>query len=155
MGLYDVVNGVFSPSIGFGTISPGPEFSIIEEPYGLLRLESYVDARDLQSDSDPDAPMTEEEYLEALRTRGKENLSDHQLVQSFSATVRTMDSTYTYGVDFFLGDTITVTDERLGLSVSALVEGVERSVGKNGEDLILTLGYGPPTLGDRLRKAGV
>ena len=125
------------------------------EPGGLSRRETYVDARDLQSNADPDDPMTEEEYLEALKTRGKENLSDHQLVQSFSATVRTLDPTYVYGVDFFLGDTITVTDERLGLSVSALVEGVERSVGKNGEDLILTLGYGPPTLGDRLRKAGV
>ena len=125
------------------------------EPGGLSRRETYVDARDLQSNADPDEPMTEEEYLEALKTRGKENLSDHQLVQSFSATVRTLDPTYVYGVDFFLGDTITVTDERLGLSVSALVEGVERSVGKNGEDLILTLGYGLPTLGDRLRKAGV
>lgn len=125
------------------------------EPGGLSRRETYVDARDLQSNADPDEPMTEEEYLEALKTRGKESLSDHQLVQSFSATVRTLDPTYVYGVDFFLGDTITVTDERLGLSVSALVEGVERSVGKNGEDLILTLGYGPPTLGDRLRKAGV
>lgn len=151
---YDVINRIDVNHIGSGTLVPG---SVIfdDAPFGITRRETYVDARDLQSNVEPDDPMTEEEYLEALKTRGKENLSDHQLVQSFSATVRTLDPTYVYGVDFFLGDTITVTDERLGLSVSALVEGVERSVGKNGEDLILTLGYGPPTLGDRLRKAGV
>lgn len=122
---------------------------------GLERREIYVDARDLQSDTDPEKPMTLAEYVEALANRGREKLSDQQLVQSFSATVRTLDPTYVYGVDFFLGDTITVTDERLGLSVSALVEGVERSIGKNGEDLVLTLGYGLPTITDRLRKAGV
>ncbi len=154
-GFYDVIMGAFHPGEGSAPLIDGPESSKAPEPGGLSRRETYVDARDLQSNADPDEPMTEEEYLEALKTRGKESLSDHQLVQSFSATVRTLDPTYVYGVDFFLGDTITVTDERLGLSVSALVEGVERSVGKNGEDLILTLGYGPPTLGDRLRKAGV
>lgn len=155
VGAYDTIGGKFHPGGGSSQLIAGPSLSQIHEPGGLSRRETYVDARDLQSNADPDEPMTEEEYLEALKTRGKENLSDHQLVQSFSATVRTLDPTYVYGVDFFLGDTITVTDERLGLSVSALVEGVERSVGKNGEDLILTLGYGPPTLGDRLRKAGV
>lgn len=122
---------------------------------GLERREIYVDARDLQSDTDHEKPMNLAEYVEALANRGREKLSDQQLVQSFSATVRTLDPTYVYGVDFFLGDTITVTDERLGLSVSALVEGVERSIGKNGEDLVLTLGYGLPTITDRLRKAGV
>lgn len=121
---------------------------------GFNRRELFVDARDLQKDADPDDPMTDDEYEEALQSRGKEKLSDAQLVQSFSATVRTLDPTYEYGKDFFLGDTITVTDERLGISVSAIVEGVEKSLSKNGEDLVLTLGYSLPTLSDRLKKVG-
>lgn len=122
---------------------------------GMNRRELYVDARDLQKNSDPDAPMTDSEYKETLQNRGSEKLADAQLVQSFSAVIRTLDPTYEYGRDFFLGDTITVTDERLGVSVSAIVEGVERSFGKEGDDLVLTLGYSLPTISDRLRKVGV
>lgn len=125
------------------------------EPSGIARREVFIDARDLQSNADPEHPMTEEEYWKALRLRGEEKLADAQLVQSFSAVVRTIDPTYLYGVDFFLGDTITVADERLGIVVDAVVEGVERAVSKSGmEDLVFTFGYGLPTLSDRLRKAG-
>ena len=124
------------------------------QPAGLARRELYIDARDLQSDSDPDKPLTPEEYTELLTARGLEKLAEHQLVKSFSAVVRTLDPTYSYGEDFSLGDTITVTDDRLGITVDAVVQGVQRSVGE-GESMILTLGYGQPTIYDILkRKAG-
>ena len=124
-------------------------------PTGLARRELYIDARDLQSDSDPDNPLTPEEYAAVLTTRGREKLAEHQLVRSFSAGIRMLDPTYTYGVDFFLGDTITVTDERLGLTVNAVVQGVRRSASGEGETFTLTLGYAMPTLLDILkRKAG-
>lgn len=124
-------------------------------PTGLSRRELYIDARDLQSDSDPDNPLTPEEYTAILQNRGLEKLAEHQLVRSFSAQVRTLDPTYVYGKDFFLGDTITVTDDRLGVTVDAVIQGVERSASGEGEGLILTLGYEQPTLYDVLkRKAG-
>lgn len=126
------------------------------EPKGFARHELFVDARDLQSDADPEKPMSTQEYMEILHTRGSEKIADAQLVQSFSTTVRTLDPTYVYGVDFFLGDTITVADERLGVVIDAIVEGVERSISKSGkEDIVFTFGYGLPTLSDRLRKVGV
>ena len=124
-------------------------------PTGLSRREIYVDARDLQSDSDPDNPMTPEEYASVLTTRGREKLAGHQLVRSFSAIVRANDPTYQLGEDFFLGDTITVTDERLGITVDAVVQGVEQAASGEGESMALTLGYGQPTIYDILRrKAG-
>lgn len=124
-------------------------------PTGFQRRELYIDARDLQSDSDPDKPLTEEEYTAVLTARGKEKLAEHQLVRSFSAEIRTYNPTYIYGQDFFLGDTITVTDQRLGVTVDAVVQGAERTVSGQGETLTLTLGFGPPTLYDILkRKAG-
>lgn len=156
IGLYDMVTEEFFDNIGDGEFIGGSEIvGNMNAPRGMLRRETFVDARDLQSAADPDAPLTDGEYQAALATRGQEALADAPLVQSFSASVRTRDATYRYGEDFLLGDTITVTDERLGLSVSAVVEGVERSVGRTGEDMVLTLGYGLPTLSDRLRKAGV
>ena len=105
--------------------------------------------------SDPDNPLSAGEYAALLTTRGAERLAENQLVRSFSAVVRTIDPTYEYGRDFFLGDTITVTDERLGVTVDAVVQGAQRAVSSGGESLTLTLGYSAPTLHDILkRKAG-
>ncbi len=124
-------------------------------PSGLARRELYVDARDLQSEADPDNPLTPEEYAALLTTRGREKLAENELVRSFSAVVRTLDPTYQYGVDFDVGDTITVTDNRLGVSADAVVEAAAQSVGGDDRELTLTLGYGQPTLHDILRrKAG-
>lgn len=121
-------------------------------PTGLSRRELFIDARDLQSDADPDNPLTTEEYAALLLNRGRQKLAENQLVQSFAAEVRTYDPTYPYDEDFQLGDTITVTDERLGITVDAVVQGVERSVSAAGESLTLTLGYGQPTIFDKLRR---
>ena len=76
-------------------------------------------------------------------------------MKSFSAVVRTLDPTYKLGKDYHLGDTITVTDDRLGITVDAVVQGVMRSVSGDGESMTLTLGYGQPTIYELLnRKAG-
>ncbi len=123
-----------------------------DTPSGLARRELFVDARDLQSDADPENPMTPEEYAAVLTVRGEEMLAENQLVQSFSTVVRTLAPTYEYGVDFFLGDTITAIDERQGVTADAVVQAVERSVSAEGEGLLLTLGYGQPTIYDILKR---
>lgn len=84
--------------------------------------------------------MTPEEYAAVLTTRGREKLAEHQLVKSFSTVVRTLDPTYTLGMDHQLGDTITVIDENLGVTVDAIVQGVTRSADRTGETMELTLG---------------
>lgn len=116
------------------------------------RRELYIDARDIQSDSDPDNPLTPEQYTAVLTTRGNEKLSEHQLVQSFSVNIRDRGATYTLGEDYQLGDTITVIDEKLNVTVAAVVQGVTKSIGKNGETMELTLGYGQPTAYDILKR---
>ena len=124
-------------------------------PTGLQRREIFIDARDLQSDSDPDAPLTPEEYAALLTARGTEKLAENRLVRSFSTEVRTVNPTYIYGEDFQIGDTITCIDERLGVIVDAVVTGAQRSAGQGGDTLALAFGYSMPTLHDILtRKAG-
>lgn len=123
-------------------------------PTGLSRRELYIDARDLQSQQQDGETLTPEQYAGVLTTRGLEKLAENQLVRSFTARVRTQDATYQYGKDFFLGDKITVTDERLGITVDARVMAAQHSISKEGEELTLTLGYSQPTVYDKLaRKA--
>lgn len=124
----------------------------MSKPSGLSRREIFIDARDLQSDSDPDKPLTPEEYVALLAGRGSQKLAENQLVRAFESKVRTYSPTYEYGKDFHLGDTITVADERLGITVNAVVSGVERSVSAQGESLTLTFGYGQPTIHDALKR---
>lgn len=121
-------------------------------PTGLNRRELYIDARDLQSQQQDGDALTPEQYAGVLTTRGLEKLAENQLVRSFSARVRTEDATYQYGRDFFLGDKITVTDERLGITVDARVMAAQFSFSGAGEELTLTLGYSQPTVYDKLER---
>ena len=120
-------------------------------PTGLSRRELWTDARDIQSGEGEDA-LTPEEYAEALTTRGREKLAERQLVQSFSALVRTQGAAFEFGRDYQLGDRITVSDRRLGVTVGALVTGAEYTVSRDGRELTLTLGYGQPTVYEKLSR---
>lgn len=144
--------GIIRNNTDIGVILTGIGSDTMSSPTGLSRRELFIDARDLQSDSDPDNPMTPEEYADLLTNRGKQKLAENQLVQSFEAEVRTYAPTYEYGKDFQMGDTITVTDERLGVTVNTVVRGVGRSVGRQGETFTLDFGYGQPTIFDVLKR---
>lgn len=121
---------------------------------GLSRRELFVDARDLQSGTDSEDPLTPQEYEKLLTDRGHEKLAARQLVKSFSATIRVIDPTYVLGEDFYLGDIITVTDERLNLTVDAVVEGVQRGVTAEGETMSLILGHEQQTVYEILKQKG-
>lgn len=121
-------------------------------PSGLSRREIWIDARDLQSDSDPENPLTPEEYTALLENRGREKLAENQLVQFFGTIVRTRGATYELDKDYYLGDTITATDDRLAVSANAVAEGVTRAASREGESMELELGYGQPTIFDILRR---
>lgn len=118
---------------------------------GLNRRELFVDARDLSQSLD-DTTLSDSEYEAVLQTRGSEKLAEHQISQNFEVSIKTSDPTYEYGTDFVLGDTITLIDEQLGLSVDAIVTAVQRSVTREGEALEFTFGYDVPTVYDIIKR---
>ncbi|RKJ40211.1 hypothetical protein D7X94_08680 [Acutalibacter sp. 1XD8-33] len=125
------------------------------EAAGFSRRELWVDARDLQrGEEGSEDRLTPEEYAEVLLTRGGEKLAENPLAESFQATVRTVDPTYRLGRDFLLGDRITVEDRRLGIRADAVATAVRYGISREGESQELTLGYGQPTIYEKLsRKA--
>lgn len=114
---------------------------------GFDRKELYVDARDLQSSSMTGGrEMTENEYIEAMKQRGLEKLSEYVKFQSFEASIRVFgDTQYTFGKDYFVGDKITMQDTRLGVQVDAVISKVEEDF-EDTYDLSLTVGFSNLTI---------
>lgn len=127
-----------------------------EELEGVDRREIYVDARDVQSEQQ-DAEgnikvLTEEEYTQSLTQRGEETLAEHVVVESFESKIRVVgDVNYQYGVDYFIGDMITVIDRDLGLQVNAQVMSAEE-VWADTYSLNLTFGFTRPTILQKVRR---
>lgn len=120
---------------------------------GLSRRELFVDARDLQSEKTDGSTIPEAEYNSMLVERGKTSLEDYKDIESFSATLRTFGVTgYVYGVDFFLGDRVTVYDSKLKVRTNAMITEVMKTFDEDGERLDITFGYEQPTLANKLRR---
>lgn len=120
---------------------------------GLDRKELFVDAKDLQSTDDEGNPIGDAKYKAMLIERGKTKLEDYKDIETFSATLRTFGlMSYQYGVDYFLGDTVTVYDSRLKVQTTALITAVTRVFDEDGERLELTFGYSQLTIANKLRR---
>lgn len=151
-GLYDIIEDRFYSSLTGTPFVSGP-VSQEAKLSGLSRRELFVDARDLQSKKTDGTTIPEAEYNSMLVERGKTSLEDYKDIESFSATLRTFDVTgYEYGVDFFLGDKVTVYDSRLKVRVNAVITEVMKTFDEDGERLDITFGYEQPTLANKLRR---
>lgn len=102
---------------------------------GLHRRELYVDARDISSN---EGQIADEEYLAQLAERGATALSEAPIVESMEGTVEPLQM-YTYKVDYFLGDTVTVVNQ-YGISADAQVLEVVETWDENGYTCTPTFG---------------
>lgn len=112
------------------------------------RRELYVDARDLQKTSEStENPMSDEEYESALNQRGKQNLLEHPLYESYECTLQlTGEEGYIFGQDYNLGDIVTLTDHALNIQVQARVKEHQLSEDDNGRTDTLVFGISVPTI---------
>lgn len=123
---------------------------LIDRVSSYKRRELFVDARDVQSENGNE-PISSSEYTEMLVQRGSEKLTKFKRVQEFEATIRNNPRSYVYGVDYFLGDTVTVIDEDLGVTVDAVVVKTTSSKTQGKEETEISFGYGVPTIYKRMR----
>lgn len=123
-----------------------------ETKAGFDRKELYVDARDLRSKNRSGTLMTDDEYIEAMKQRGIEKLSDFVRTESFEASLRVFgDTQYELGVDYFVGDKVTMQDERLGVQVDAVVSEAEEDY-DDSYALTLTVGYSNLTVLQKIQR---
>lgn len=96
------------------------DFILSENNTGWNRNELWIDARDIQSTNEDGTEITEEEYQNLIAARVSKKAVDNSVIKSYEGTV-SENSKYTYGVDYFLGDWVTVEDYDLGIQVDAQI----------------------------------
>lgn len=126
------------------------------ESKGFLRRETYVDARDLQTEIQNDdggtESISEQDYLEMLNDRGTEKLAENILIESFDAKMRVIgDVQYVYGKHYNKGDSVIIQDTELGIQVIGKVTEVSENYDDEYE-LIITFGYEYPTLIQKVKR---
>ena len=103
---------------------------------GLNRREIFTDARDISSKTDDREVLSDQDYLNLLQQRGKENLAEYAVKEGFEGEVEAS-KMFIYGRDFFLGDCVQVQNE-FGMSGTSLVSEIVFSQDKDGESVFPT-----------------
>lgn len=99
----------------------------------LDRYEAYIDARDVSQNKDTENEIALYEYMGLLSERGAEKAKELSITEGFSGEV--LDMTFSYGNDYYLGDTVTIIN-RYGISQNVIVLSVIESADSNGTSLI-------------------
>lgn len=120
--------------LGEGDGSERKKVIVGDEFAGIERKELYVDARDLQQENDG-VMMSDAEYREALRSRGRSKLAEHNKVFTFGGDIDLKSSLFRYKEDYDVGDRVTIKSSTLGLKKTAVLAGVEETWDEQGHHL--------------------
>ena len=102
--------------------------------WGFLRHETFVDARDVSQSKGNENEISSDVYLALLAERGQENLANLAITEGFSGEVLS-DVAFKYGVDFYLGDLVSVIN-KYGISKTVRVLSAIESEDENGAKLL-------------------
>lgn len=92
---------------------------------GSKRREVFVDSASItkkyKDDSGTEQTFTDDEYDKQLKTAGTQKLSELATVETFGGEIDITDGSFRYGVDFALGDRVTVQDVEIGLYINTRI----------------------------------
>lgn len=118
---------------------------------GLDRFELFVDARDLREEDEEGNPIQEADYLEMLKSRGQSKLTECADLQTFESRINVR-SNLRYKEDFDLGDIVTCTSKKWGVTIDVRITEVEEIYEQNGFSLNVTFGNSVPTLIEKIKQ---
>ena len=99
---------------------------------GFDRRVIYIDARNSSSDE-----LTENQYKKMLAEEGKEEIELHKVTTEFNGEILNYNN-YTYGVDYNLGDKVSIVNE-YGIKGNATITEITEVEDETGYRLIPTL----------------
>ena len=110
------------------------------EPSSLERYEVYVDAKDISDEEQENGEtksLSDAEYSELLKEKGKQNLTPITMKSELQIAVQS--TQFQYGVDYFVGDFVTVEHHRFGIRQNKIqLVGMIESFDRNGRNLTPT-----------------
>lgn len=110
------------------------------EPSSLDRYEVYVDAKDISDEEQVDnetRPLSDAEYSELLKEKGKQSLVP--ITMKSESQIAVQSTQFQYGVDYFVGDFVTVEHQRFGIRQNKIqLVGMIESFDHNGRNLTPT-----------------
>ena len=110
------------------------------EPALLDRYEVYVDAKDISDEEQENGetkPISDSEYIELLKEKGNQNLVPAKTKSESQIAVQS--TQFQYGVDYFVGDFVTVEHQRFGIRQNKIqLVGMIESFDHNGRNLTPT-----------------
>ena len=117
------------------------------------KVDENAQAGVVTSESVTQIPITASVYSGMLQERGKSKLVEVPRVESFDANIRMYGyRAYEFGVDYFLGDRITMQDPNLEIQVSTEISEVQQSWDGEGYSVSLVLGTSAPTITQLLKR---
>ena len=122
------------------------ELAIIGQGVGLDRYELFVDARDLQKEI-----RTTEEYIELLQDRGNTKLVEYKEITIFDSRIN-LRSNLIYKEDFDLGDIVTCTSKKWGITIDTRITEIEEVYEEDGFNINVIFGNEIPTIIDKIKQ---
>ena len=117
---------------------------------GIERHEVFIDARDIGEGSE-DPPPAPAEITTRLINRGEQKLTEYAKIQTFEAKILTH-GPFAYGVDWDLGDIVTVQNRKWGVTLDARITEVTEVYEPGGFRLSAVFGHNQPTLVSKLKQ---
>lgn len=84
--------------------------TVVGSGSGLNRREVFTDARDVSSETEDGATLSDTEYYAQLRSKGLKTLADYPIATAFEGEVE-VTRLFKYGEDFYIGDIVQIANE--------------------------------------------
>lgn len=119
---------------------------------GLARREVFVDAKsqgktyteettnEAGEAVEVERTYTDAEYTALLKAHGHQDLTQRQIVETFTGEVDVMNSDKVFGVDFWIGDIVTIYDTHLSAYINTRILTATEVQDENGYKLAITYG---------------
>lgn len=123
---------------------------------GLEREEIYVDARDIQKQtqngSGKDITLTDSQYKAALTSRGIEKLAEQEEVLTINGDIDLESDLFVYGKDYELGDRVRFTSKLFNLTKTSVLAGIDETWDNTGHHMSPLWDKESPTVFDIIKR---
>jgi hypothetical protein len=123
---------------------------------GLEREEIYVDARDIQKQtqdgSGKDITLTDSQYKATLTSRGIEKLAEQEEVLTLNGDIDLESDLFVYGKDYELGDRVRFTSKLFNLTKTSVLAGIDETWDNTGHHMSPLWDKESPTVFDIIKR---